>query len=208
MLEEKQEKLYKINEIFYSLQGEGLYSGQAAIFVRFAECNLDCSFCDTNFEIKKELTLNELIAEIQVQFPNEFFVLLKKPILIFTGGEPLLQIDEQLLIDLLKRNFSINIETNGSRLIDFNWKKYINCLTVSPKIEEYPNSLRQIWGDELKVVYQKQSKEKLNEYLTLNFKYFFLQPCSEKNIPEIVEIIKNNPQWQLSLQIQKIINIQ
>lgn len=206
MSEEKELGNFKINEIFYSLQGEGFYSGQAAVFVRFSGCSLKCSFCDTNFEEKLNLTLDQLIEEIEKLIPNSLKN--EKNIIIFTGGEPLLQLNESLLYEIKRRNYLINIETNGTIEVPVSWKKYINCLTISPKIKEYPYSLKQFWGDELKIVFQNQTQEELDAYLKLNFNYFYLQPCSMQNIPEIIEIIKNNKHWQLSLQIQKILNIQ
>ena len=99
-------KTYRINEIFYSLQGEGRHTGRAAVFVRFSGCNLKCPFCDTDFKAYRELTVDDIIAAVSEWRACGFVVL--------TGGEPSLQVDESLIEALHHEGFYIAIETNGT----------------------------------------------------------------------------------------------
>ena len=96
----------RINDIFYSLQGEGHNTGRAAVFVRFAGCNLRCSFCDTEFDTFSEMTDEEIVAEI-MQYPARFVVL--------TGGEPTLQVDEAFVDLLHQHGFEVAMESNGTQ---------------------------------------------------------------------------------------------
>ena len=112
--------MYRINEIFYSLQGEGANSGTPAVFVRFAGCNLHCPFCDTDFDTYTEMTAEEILDEIG-QYPADFVVL--------TGGEPSLQVDDALVDAMHSRDLVIAVETNGTHPLPDN----IDWVTVSPK---------------------------------------------------------------------------
>lgn len=200
-----EKRYYSVNEIFYSIQGEGAYTGRAAIFIRLAKCSLSCSFCDTEFSPKRELTAEEILNEaIDLIKENQLKV---KPIVVWTGGEPLLQVDSQILSLFSNKGFSNHIETNGTIEIEESLLNKIDWLTVSPKIKEFPNSLKQISGDELKIVYQEQSIEELKELEKLDFAYFYIQPCSMQKFEEIINLIKQRPVWILSMQIQKVINI-
>lgn len=174
---------YRINEIFYSIQGEGYWTGRAAIFIRFSGCNLNCDYCDTQHEDFEQWTLREIIQEID-RWPSQFVVL--------TGGEPALQIDNALIDALHARVYFIAVETNGTLMLPDN----IDWITVSPKDKLW------IAGNELKLVFQNQD---LREYADERFQHFYLQPLSESNIKECVQACKENPRWRLSLQIQKII---
>lgn len=188
-------KRYKINEIFFSIQGEGFNHGMPAVFIRFANCNLNCLFCDTEFEERMELSILEIIKEIQIY---------KCENIILTGGEPMLQVDKDLLIGLKEMDFKIHLETNATINIPFALMDLIDWITLSPKIEDLTN---QRGGDELKVVYQGQDLRNYSRYFV---EYFFLQPCDENgkmNISETIEKIKEDPKWRLSLQIHKMINI-
>ncbi len=102
-------KFYKVNDIFYTLQGEGFYTGVPAIFIRFAECNLRCDFCDTDFKESLEMTLGDLEMTL-AQYPAKHVVL--------TGGEPSLQTDEELLQMLHAEGYYVQIETNGTNGIE------------------------------------------------------------------------------------------
>ena len=177
---------YKINEIFRSLQGEGRFTGQAVIFIRFSGCNLKCGFCDTAHESFKEYELHELIYEIGQYKINR---------VVLTGGEPTLQVDEELLAALFSNSYKINMESNGTNLFDFT----IDWLTISPK-----ENWIQRHGDELKVVYVGQD---LEQYFDSDFTYYYLQPCSMQNIPEVISICETDQRWILSLQTQKMLNI-
>ncbi|MDR0961291.1 MAG: 7-carboxy-7-deazaguanine synthase QueE [Mediterranea sp.] len=178
----------KINEIFYSLQGEGYHTGTPAVFIRFAGCNLQCSFCDTAHYEGMWMTDEEILQTVE-QYPTRTVVL--------TGGEPSLQIDEALISLLHGGNRYICIETNGTRPLPAG----IDWVTCSPK-EEAPVVLRRI--DEIKVVYQAQD---LTPYEQLPATHYFLQPCSCRNTDEVVNYALQHPQWRVSLQTHKLINI-
>lgn len=198
-------KLYKINEIFYSLQGEGKYAGVPVIFVRFSGCNLKCSFCDTNHKQKLVLRKEEIGRAVDSLSKN------KCKIIVFTGGEPMLQLSPELLLYLREKGYTLHLETNGTiykrdtlRLIDF--------ITVSPK--DLPLKVTQ--GNELKLVVDlDMPMSVISSYRkTTKFEHYYLQPCSKKlekdtyrNICRVVRIIKKTNKWHLSLQIQKMIKI-
>ncbi|WP_036876447.1 7-carboxy-7-deazaguanine synthase QueE [Xylanibacter oryzae] len=178
----------KINEIFYSLQGEGMNTGTAAIFIRFSGCNLNCDFCDTHHEDGTMMTDDDIICEVN-KYPAKMVVL--------TGGEPSLWIDKELIEKLHEINKFVTIETNGTN----NLPDGIDWVTCSPK-KGGTVVLNHI--DELKVVYEGQSLKKYDKYITCNR---FLQPCSNKNVKETIECIKKYPEWRLSLQTHIIVGI-
>ena len=137
-------KTYKINEIFYSLQGEGLYTGTPSVFIRFSGCNLKCPFCDTDHSSFDEMTLDEIKEEI-AKYPASHVVL--------TGGEPALFVDEDFVSSLKSvGQRRIAIETNGTRTLPAN----IDWITLSPKFEYAGDAakLAICKCDDLKVVYQ------------------------------------------------------
>ena len=197
---------FRVNDIFYSLQGEGHNTGRAAVFVRFSGCNLRCSFCDTDFSAFREMTSDEIIREIS-EYPARFVVL--------TGGEPTLQVTEDFVDQLHQAGFEVAIETNGTLPVPGN----IDWVTVSPKKSPLPTSpLGEVYigrqPDEIKVIfdgktdpedYMPSSQEEIRGEL-------FLQPCDvgdpQKNkeiIDASVEYIKLHPQWRLSLQTHKLV---
>lgn len=178
----------KINEIFYSLQGEGYHTGTAAVFVRFSGCNLHCSFCDTQHTSGEWMT-DEAIVEAVNKFPA--------PTVILTGGEPGLWVDDALVEALHTAGKYICIETNGTRQLPAG----IDWVTCSPK-ENAPLEITKI--DEVKVVYTAQD---ISVYEQLPASRFYLQPCSCSNTTEVVEYIKVHPLWRLSLQTHKLIDI-
>lgn len=179
---------YRVNEIFYSLQGEGYHTGTPAVFLRFSGCNRRCPFCDTDFEAYTPMSAAE-IARACAAFPARH--------LVATGGEPLLQLDSDLLRHLKAEGFYVQIETNGSLPVP----PEVDWVTCSPK--DAPWKVDRV--DELKVVFQGQDVE----YLTDIFRtpHRFLQPCSGANIPQTVEYILNHPHWRLSLQTHKLLDI-
>ena len=188
-----------VNEIFYSIQGEGANSGRPAVFVRLAGCNLKCHFCDTDFSSKKLMKESDILEEIVKIAPKCRFI-------VITGGEPLLQNLLKLTQLLFKNGYCTAVETNGTIKKPTSWP--ISWLTVSPK--EVP--LIQDYGDELKVIYQQQD---LSVYPTQNFRKCYLQPVftsderqTQQNIQRTVEAVKENPKWRLSLQSHKLIGIQ
>lgn len=181
----------KVNEIFYSLQGEGHYSGTPAVFVRFSGCNLDCSFCDTQHEQGERLTNEQILTRI-ASFEAKHVVL--------TGGEPTLQVDAELLKMLKIAGYYIQIETNGTDTCGFDAiDQYADWITCSPK--EYCKRTR---SHELKVVYTGQDLSVYDDY-TSGCRY--LQPCSMMNTDEVICYILAHPEWKLSLQTHKLINI-
>ncbi|MDR0952847.1 MAG: 7-carboxy-7-deazaguanine synthase QueE [Elusimicrobiota bacterium] len=193
-------KTLKINEIFYSLQGEGKYAGKAAVFVRLSGCSEGCPWCDTKYAhtVNAELTPQQILAEIAPCGAKT---------VVITGGEPTEQ-DITPLIDLLhKDNFEIHLETNGSKDID---TTNIFCTTVSPKthtLEEMlkkANVIKVIIDDDITPQKLLNYKKYLNENTEL-----YLQPEGNKqeNIEKCLKIIKQNPSLKLSLQLHKLINI-
>lgn len=198
------EKTYRVNEIFYSLQGEGRYTGRAAVFVRFSGCNLHCPFCDTDFKAYQKMTAADIIAEVSRWKDCGFVVL--------TGGEPSLQVDSALVSALHEAGFYIAIETNGTGTLpaDIDW------VTLSPKncFVDHAPSLAIKKADEVKVVFDGIHDPTTYSKLCSTH-YLNLQPCDTGNearnrevTSKCVEYIKRHPQWRLSLQTHKLIHIQ
>lgn len=181
-------KKYRINEIFYSLQGEGFYSGTPAVFLRMSGCNRRCSFCDTDHDDFVEMTATE-IAEAISRFPSRH--------LVITGGEPTLQLDSDLLRAIKAHRFYVQVETNGTRPVPVE----VDWVTCSPK--EAPWEIDRI--DELKIVFQNQDVEEIAKLLPAT--HHFLQPLSGINIAETVAYCLSHPVWRLSLQTHKLIDI-
>lgn len=192
----------RINDIFYSLQGEGHNTGRAAVFVRFAGCNLRCSFCDTEFDTYREMNDEEILAAIS-QYPARFVVL--------TGGEPTLQVDEAFVELLHQHGYEVAMESNGTRPAPQN----LDWLTVSPKVRSEKLEVKsEKLADELKVVFDETTAPE--SYLSLLTSHFspllFLQPCdtgdaarNEAIVARCVEYIKEHPWWRLSLQTHKLV---
>lgn len=181
-------KTYRVNEIFYSLQGEGYYTGTPAVFLRFSGCNRACSFCDTDFAAFTEMTAEEIAARC-AGFPARH--------LVVTGGEPLMQLDSDLLRLLKLHHFYVQIETNGSLPVP----PEVDWVTCSPKAA--PWAVNRV--DELKVVYEGNDVEEIAALFGCPLR--FLQPCSGKNTAETVAYIMEHPLWRLSLQTHKLIDI-
>lgn len=179
----------KINEIFYSLQGEGYHTGTPAVFIRFSGCNLRCPFCDTRHEEGRMMSDAEILAEV-CRYPATFVIL--------TGGEPSLWIDQPLIEQLHRAGKYICIETNGTHPLP----EGIDWVTCSPK-QGAPVVLPRM--DEVKVVYEGQE---LSVYEQLPARHYFLQPCSCQNTAETVACVMEHPRWRLSLQTHKLIGIE
>jgi len=182
-------KTYKVNEIFYSLQGEGYYTGTPAVFLRFSGCNRSCGFCDTDHHGGTLMTADEIVASVSA-YPARH--------LVITGGEPLLQLDSELLRAIKAARFYVQIETNGSLPVP----PEVDWVTCSPK--DAPWAVDRI--DELKIVYQGQDVEQTASLLPAT--HHFLQPCSGLNTAETIAYILAHPRWRLSLQTHKLIDIQ
>lgn len=182
------EKTYRVNEIFYSLQGEGFFTGTAAVFLRLSGCNRACAFCDTDHHAATEMTAADICRKVSA-FTSRHIVV--------TGGEPALQLDAELVRALKGCGFFIQVETNGTLPLptDVDW------VTCSPK--EGPWKIERV--DELKYVFQNEDVEWLRDIFPTP--RLFLQPLSCSNTAETVEYIKSHPHWRLSLQTHKLISI-
>lgn len=193
------EKSYRVNDIFYSLQGEGHNTGRAAVFVRFSGCNLHCPFCDTDFSHFETLTAPEIIRRMQAITPQGE----ESPIVVLTGGEPTLQVDSALLDAIHAAGFPfIAMESNGTKEPPAG----LDWLTVSPKENV---SVRQC--SELKVLFNGTDEP---DDQGIQATYYYLQPLDTENEAEnrrmvdgCIEYIKAHPRWRLSLQTHKLIGI-
>lgn len=182
------DKQYAVNEIFYSLQGEGWHTGTPAVFLRFSGCNRKCPFCDTDFSHATMMDARE-IACACAAFPARH--------LVVTGGEPLLQLDSALLRVLKASGFFVQVETNGSLPVP----PEVDWVTCSPK--EPPYAVDRV--DELKIVFQNQDVESVAGLFETPRR--FLQPCSGSNVEETIAYILEHPHWRLSLQTHRYIGI-
>lgn len=206
--------MYKVNEIFYTLQGEGAHSGIPAVFVRFSGCNLRCPWCDTEFEGYKEMTSEQIVSEIQnlYDIPN-----VRRKMCILTGGEPTLQADKQLIDAIHAAGFYIGIETNGTRPIPDG----IDWITCSPK-EGTKLALKQV--NEVKVVFtgtydpevwrtQLKAEHWLLQPLRYTGEWLMMSGVDEwendanDNLDETVRYILTHPFWRLSVQLHKIVGL-
>jgi 7-carboxy-7-deazaguanine synthase len=207
---------YAVKEIFYTLQGEGANAGRPAVFCRFAGCNLwsglerdrasaVCKFCDTDFvgtdgTLGGKYTIAEALASaVSSLWPHRAS---GKPLVVCTGGEPLLQLDAALIDALHGHDFEIAVETNGTIAAPVG----IDWICVSPKAGA---DLVQTRGQELKVVVpQPLDFEYLN---TLDFQHRFVQPMDGpsrlENTQFAIDWCLQNPQWRLSVQTHKVIGI-
>lgn len=209
--------MYSVKEIFYSLQGEGAQSGRASIFCRFSGCNLwsgreqdrekaICDFCDTDFigtdgqNGGKFATASELCEFLKSFWPVQSD---EKPYIIFTGGEPALQLDQTLVDECHEYGFEVAIETNGTKSLPDN----IDWICVSPKADAEVIITQ---GDELKLVYP-QTLATPKQFEQLSFKHFYLQPMDGPARPiytkEVIDYCLVHPQWKLSLQNHKVLGI-
>ena len=208
---------YSIKEIFYTLQGEGAHAGRPAVFCRFSGCNLwtgresdrasaVCQFCDTDFVGTdgegggKFKTPQELAATIAALWPATYPA---SKYVVFTGGEPLLQLDTALIDAMHAVGFTIAIETNGTLPVPDG----VDWICVSPKMG---STLVVTKGSEIKVVIP-QTGQDLAAYEQLDFDNFYVQamdgPLAEFNTKLAIETCKRNPKWKLSLQTHKLLNI-
>jgi 7-carboxy-7-deazaguanine synthase len=208
---------YAVKEIYYTLQGEGAQTGRAAVFLRFAGCNLwnglerdragaVCKFCDTDFVGTDGLgggkfaDADVLADAVIAKWPEG---MRGAPYVVCTGGEPLLQIDEALIAALHTRSFEMGIETNGTLMPPAG----IDWICVSPKADAELTLKR---GNELKLVYPQTHGEP-ERYAGLSFDHFFLQPMDGpsriENTRLAIDYCLAHPQWWLSLQTHKLIGI-
>lgn len=187
-------KDYRINEIFYSLQGEGAFTGTPAVFVRFSGCNRSCPFCDTDFDGYTVMTARQIAERVAAYRAKR---------VILTGGEPLLQVDAELIEALHEADCVLHIETNGTLPVPSG----LDWVTCSPK--DTTPAIQPDRVDEIKVVYTGQPEAELNRIMDTfpQTTLFYLQPCSGRNIDDTVKRVLSMPGWRLSLQTHKLINI-
>lgn len=199
---------FGVSEIFYSLQGEGYWVGRPAIFVRMAGCNLHCPFCDTDSSIKETYTAEELLGHIR-----EMVGLYKTPFVVWTGGEPNFQPIHPLTHDLRRKlhpelgKIYQAVETNGTLL-----GAPVNWTTLSPKRDGQVVIKR---ADELKIVLGTVDPE---DWVNFHATYKWIQPMwtpeeeqlpiqERPNVKAAVDYVLSHPQWRLSLQCHKLVNI-
>jgi 7-carboxy-7-deazaguanine synthase len=207
---------YTVKEIFYTLQGEGANAGRAAVFCRFSGCNVwsgreedrsraVCQFCDTDFvgtgpDGGRFSTPEDLADAVARAWRGDRD---NQRLVVCTGGEPLLQLDETLIDRLHERGFTVAIETNGTR----HAPATIDWICVSPKAGA---GLVQQSGDELKLVYPQKDAPP-EEFEELQFDHFFLQPMDgpriEENTRLAIDYCMTHPRWRLSVQTHKILGV-
>jgi 7-carboxy-7-deazaguanine synthase len=209
---------YSVKEVFYTLQGEGRHAGRPAVFCRFAGCNLwsgreadrstaICQFCDTDFvgvdgtDGGKFESADDLADAVARKWPSDYSAGTK--FVVCTGGEPLLQLDADLIQALHARKFEIAVETNGTILAPAG----VDWLCVSPK---QGTQLQQRAGDELKLIFPQPGVDP-QSFESLAFRHFFLQPMDGPyrvvNTQLAVQYCLDHPVWRLSLQTHKILGI-
>ena len=207
---------YTVKEIFYTIQGEGANAGRAAVFCRFSGCNLwsgreedraraVCQFCDTDFvgtgpDGGRFENPNDLASAVERAWRGDTD---SNRFVVCTGGEPLLQLDENLISALHDCGFTIAIETNGTRVAPGG----IDWICVSPKAGA---PLVQISGDEIKLVYP-QADALPEKFESMDFAHFFLQPMDGPSIDEntrlAIDYCMTHPRWRLSVQTHKLLGI-
>jgi organic radical activating enzyme len=194
-------------EHFYTLQGEGFHQGRAAYFVRLGGCDVGCVWCDVkeswDADAHPKMSIDEIVNTVSTNSGNQ------KGLVVITGGEPLMHNLDQLTQALQSKGFETNIETSGSSPLSGSW----NWICLSPKKFKAPLPEVVPFANELKiVVFNKSDFEWAEKYAALVTPQckLYLQPEWDKAAsitPVIIEYIKQHPQWQLSLQIHKYINV-
>lgn len=190
-----------VNEIFYSLQGEGYFSGTPSLFIRFSGCNLKCGFCDTQHQHGTEMKEEDIVEKARA---------CKAQHVVITGGEPSLQLTESLVDKLHEIGKYVAVETNGTHLLPEN----VDWITLSPKDAFVTGTQSKIVlkrCNELKLVF---TGSPLADYSMIDVAHYFLQPCDVGNEAKNKEILEDtinyclaHPQWHLSLQMHKLIGV-
>jgi organic radical activating enzyme len=190
---------YLVNEIFFSLQGEGVRVGTPALFLRFARCNQQCTVethgfdCDTDFDTGEKMTLDQIITALHDVGTSCQWVIL-------TGGEPALQVDRELIDGLHEAGYKLAVETNGT----IELPEGIDWITVSPKTPE--DSIRQRTADEVKYV---RTKGQPIPETTVDAKHKLISPAFSGNAVDddtlqwCIQLVKKDPDWRLSVQQHK-----
>ena len=211
---------YAVKEIFYSLQGEGAHAGRPAIFCRFTGCNLwsghekhradaVCQFCDTDFvgtdgDGGGSFKNAEDLAKAVVSYWPDSITDVIHPYVICTGGEPLLQLDKDLIEAFHNEGAEVAIETNGTLPVP----EGVDWVCVSPKSG---STVVVEKGDEIKLVYPQEGHQP-SDFVHLNFEHFFLQPMFDEDenehVKATIEYCLTHPRWSLSLQSHKLLGLQ
>jgi organic radical activating enzyme len=190
-----------------TLQGEGAHAGRPCVFLRFAVCNLACTWCDTDFrpEGAPRLSVEEIVrrlVELDVH---------RARMVVVTGGEPALQWDPPLAAAVARAGFRVHMETNGTRAL----AAPVDWLTISPKPQFHEGRFELVVtrGDECKVVIDDRVDEAaLARYEGMDFGALFAQPCMdaryEAHLARAIDLVARRPLWRLSLQLHKIIGLQ
>lgn len=211
-----------IKEIFYTLQGEGTHWGMPSVFVRLGHCNLRCAFCDTDFLTDlKDFSIDEVVNAVQREAGDCRNV-------VFTGGEPLMQQDALVeIMTKLGRGWYFCVETNGTMHMTPFFQMMIDWICVSPKVK--PDHLHLQFANEVKVVFTETYRKWLPEFKA---KFpgacrYYISPEAESsnpftkleelkpdilypyntNVLEVIQYVKENPEWRLNLQTHKVLNI-
>ena len=203
-----------VMESFYTLQGEGFHKGRAAYFIRLGGCDVGCVWCDVkeswDANAHPKFSVAEIVEKVISDVENEKQVTsIEKPIIVITGGEPLMHHLDALTNALQEKGFETNIETSGSSSLSGHW----NWICLSPKKFKAPLPEILPVANELKiVVFNKSDFDWAEKYAALVSPncILYLQPEWDKAItvtPLIIDYIKANPKWRLSLQIHKYINV-
>ena len=206
---------YRIKEIYFTQQGEGKNTGKNFVFVRFSGCNLwsgkeknresaICKFCDTDFYGVDGVNGGIYEAKELVRIIKSLWMVDSSPVsAVLTGGEPLLQLDDELIQELKKEDIYIAIETNGTLLAPDG----IDWICMSPKAG---TEIKLRSGSEIKVVYPQKDLDP-DKFSDLDFENFFIQPMDSKelesNVAKSIKFCMDNPKWRLSLQTHKILGI-
>lgn len=207
--------MLKVKEIYYTLQGEGHHTGRPAIFCRFSGCNLwsgreedrhkaICQFCDTDFwgtdgENGGKYSSEELADFCLEMWPDKS----THPFIVFTGGEPLLQLNDEVLREFSSRNFVTAVETNGT----IEAPSLIDWVCMSPKAN---TDIVLTSGQEIKIVMPQEGIDPKG-FENYSFNHFYIQPMDNEhqseNIQWCIDYCKQNPKWSLSLQTHKVMGI-
>lgn len=207
--------MYSVKEIYYTIQGEGFHTGRPAVFCRFSGCNLwsgreedrskaICQFCDTNFwgtdgENGGKYTREELVDVIRNLYPKDQ----PNPYVVCTGGEPALQLDEELVTSIQKKGFEVAIETNGTQELP----PSLDWVCMSPKAN---TDIVVKKGDELKIIVPQKGIEP-KEFENLDFTHYYVQAMEsdqwDENVQHAVKFVMANPKWKLSVQTHKYLGV-
>ncbi len=199
---------YLVKEMFGpTLQGEGAHAGRACVFLRFAACNLECPWCDTDFSPDGAVrhTADEIVDALRALDRNE------ARMVVVTGGEPTLQWDEPLARALRDAGFRVHMESNGTRAL----VAPVDWLTVSPKPQFHPASISlvELAASEVKVVVDDTVDEAALDRYAARYRsdHYFVQPCMDDryaiHLARTLVLVQARPRWRLSLQLHKLVGV-